>query len=62
MSLLTNPPALTPHRPRFYSAGYAVFLEKGDTGKLCAEGLDTARDAATRHTVAESLCKALGYE
>lgn len=39
-----------------------MFLEKGETGKLCAEGLEAARDQATRRTVAESLCKALGYE
>lgn len=62
VSLLTQPPPITPHRPRFHSAGFAVFLEKGETGKLCAEGLDAARDRATRRTVAESLCKALGYE
>lgn len=62
VSFLTNPEPLSPHRQRFYSDGFAVFLEKGETGKLCAEGLDTAREMIIRRTVAESLCKSLGYE
>lgn len=62
VSFLTNPEPLSPHRSRFYSEGFAVFLEKGETGKLCADGLDTVREGSIRQTVAESLCKALGYE
>lgn len=62
VSAITNPYPLTPHRPRFYSEGFAVFSEKGGTGKLCAEGLDSNKETTIRRTVAESLCKALGYE
>ncbi|KAG4075762.1 hypothetical protein HA402_003588 [Bradysia odoriphaga] len=62
VSAITNPYPLTPHRPRFYSEGFAVFSEKGGTGKLCAEGLDSNKESTIRRTVAESLCKALGYE
>lgn len=62
VSSLMNPYPLTPHRPRFYSEGFAVFSEKGGTGKLCAEGLDSTKETTIRRTVAESLCKALGYE
>lgn len=62
VSYLTNPMPLSPYRPKFYAEGFAIFLEKGETGKLCAEGLDSPREKIIRKTVAESLCKALGYE
>lgn len=61
VSYMTQPEPLSPHRPRFHSEGFAVFSEKGGTGKLCSEGLDTARETVIRQTVAESLCKSLGY-
>ena len=51
---------MIPHRSQFYSEGYAVFTEKGVVGKICAEGME--QDSFVRKTVAESLCKALGYE
>ncbi|KAL9692665.1 hypothetical protein quinque_016441 [Culex quinquefasciatus] len=57
---LTFPPPIVPHRPRFYSEGYAVFSEKGTTGKLCSVGMES--NEYVRNTVAESLCKALGFE
>lgn len=57
---LTKPKPLIPHRPQFYHEGFAVFSEKGQTGKLCAEGMES--NSFVRSTVAESLCKALGYE
>ncbi|XP_053678140.1 uncharacterized protein LOC128728538 [Anopheles nili] len=60
VSFLTFPPPIVPFRPRFYSEGYAVFSEKGTTGKLCSVGMES--NEYVRHTVAESLCKALGYE
>jgi hypothetical protein len=44
----------------FYDDGFAVFSEKGKTGKLCSEGMEN--NLFVRNTVAESLCKALGYE
>lgn len=34
--------------------------EKGQTGKLCGEGMES--NEYVKSTVAESLCKALGYE
>ncbi|XP_055595404.1 uncharacterized protein LOC129746008 [Uranotaenia lowii] len=57
---LTFPAPIVPYRPRFFSEGYAVFSEKGTTGKLCSIGMET--NEFVRTTVAESLCKALGYE
>ncbi|XP_050079805.1 uncharacterized protein LOC126567626 [Anopheles maculipalpis] len=60
VSFLTFPPPIVPFRPRFYSEGYAVFSEKGTTGKLCSVGMEG--NEYVRNTVAESLCKALGYE
>lgn len=60
VSQATNP--LTPHRKQFFDEGFATFTEKGATGKLCAEGLSTDREQGIRETVAESLCKALGYD
>lgn len=60
VSYLTNPEPLLPHRSKFFSEGFAVFTEKGNTGKLCAEGM--SKDTFIRKTIAESLCKALGYE
>lgn len=47
---------------KFNAEGFAIFSEKGESGKLCAEGLDTPNDNDIQKTVAESLCKALGYE
>lgn len=60
VSYLTNPDPLLPHRSKFFSEGFAIFTEKGSTGKLCAEGME--KGSFVRKTVAESLCKALGYE
>lgn len=75
---LVRPKPLVPHRPQFFHEGFAVFSEKGQTGKLCAEEMET--NEFVRSTgelqntfskciiiknlflVAESLCKALGYE
>lgn len=62
LSELTDPKPLTPQQVRFNSEGFAIFLEKGESGKLCAEGLDTPNERDIQKTVAESLCKALGYE
>ncbi|XP_037920886.1 uncharacterized protein LOC119657837 isoform X1 [Hermetia illucens] len=62
VSFLVNPPPLTPYLPRFYSEGFAVFSEKGTTGKLCAEGLEGHSKASVRQAVATSLCKSLGYD
>ncbi|XP_065365129.1 uncharacterized protein LOC135958180 [Calliphora vicina] len=59
---LTNPEPLVPYLPRFHSEGFAVFSEKGSVGKLCAEGLEGDSKLVVRQTVAESLCKSLGYE
>uniref|UniRef100_A0A1B0FR42 Atrial natriuretic peptide-converting enzyme n=1 Tax=Glossina morsitans morsitans TaxID=37546 RepID=A0A1B0FR42_GLOMM len=53
---------LVPYLPQFNSEGYAVFFEKGQVGKLCAEGLQGEGKLMIRQTVAESLCKSLGYE
>ncbi|XP_055622880.1 uncharacterized protein LOC129766374 isoform X2 [Toxorhynchites rutilus septentrionalis] len=60
VSYLTFPSPIVPYRPRFYSEGYAVFSEKGTTGKLCSVGMES--NEYVRTTVAESLCKALGFE
>jgi Fz domain/Low-density lipoprotein receptor domain class A len=60
VSSLIFPKPLVPHRPQFFHEGFAVFSEKGQTGKLCAEGMES--NEFVRSTVAESLCKALGYE
>lgn len=57
---LVKPKALIPHRPQFFHEGFAVFSEKGQVGKLCSEGMEA--NEFVRSTVAESLCKALGYE
>jgi Fz domain/SEA domain/Low-density lipoprotein receptor domain class A len=57
---LIKPKPLIPHRPQFFHEGFAVFSEKGQTGKLCAEGMEL--NPFVQSTVAESLCKALGYE
>lgn len=62
LSELTDPKPLTPQQVKFNSEGFAIFSEKGESGKLCAEGLDSADDNTIQKTVAESLCKALGYE
>lgn len=59
---LTNPSPIIPHRSKFHTEGFAVFSEKGGTGKLCAEGMDSEREIVIRNTVSESLCKALGFE
>ncbi|XP_075157572.1 uncharacterized protein LOC142230832 [Haematobia irritans] len=59
---LIDPEPLVPYLPRFHSEGYAVFSEKGSVGKLCAEGLEGDSKLVVRQTVAESLCKSLGYE
>uniref|UniRef100_A0A1I8Q2R9 Atrial natriuretic peptide-converting enzyme n=1 Tax=Stomoxys calcitrans TaxID=35570 RepID=A0A1I8Q2R9_STOCA len=61
-SELIDPEPLVPYLPRFHSEGYAVFSEKGSVGKLCAEGLEGDGKLVVRQTVAESLCKSLGYE
>lgn len=60
VSYLTNPEPILPHRSKYFSEGFAIFTEKGSTGKLCAEGME--KGTFVRKTVAESLCKALGYE
>ncbi|CRL04550.1 CLUMA_CG017622, isoform A [Clunio marinus] len=57
---LVKPKPFIPHRPQFFHEGFAVFSEKGTVGKLCAEGMES--NEFVRTTVAESLCKALGYE
>lgn len=62
VSEITEPQPLSPQQSRFYSEGYAIFSEKGSSGKLCTEGLDSINHVAIQRTVAESLCKALGYE
>lgn len=62
LSELNDPKPLTPLQMKFNSEGFAIFSEKGESGKLCAEGLDTVNDRDIQKTVAESLCKALGYE
>lgn len=59
---LNDPKPLTPQQARFHSEGFAIFAEKGETGKLCAEGLDTPNEKDIQRTVSESLCKALSYE
>lgn len=75
---LVRPKPLIPHRPQFFNEGFAVFSEKGQTGKLCAEEMESnefVRSTGevqntftksiiieTSFLVAESLCKALGYE
>lgn len=51
-----------PQQSRFHPEGFAIFSEKGGSGKLCTEGLDSIHDQNIQRTVAESLCKALGYE
>lgn len=61
-SALIKPEPLVPFQPKFHSEGFAVFSEKGTIGKLCAEGLDGGEKVTVRQTVAESLCKSLGYE
>lgn len=60
MSYLEKPVPAIPLRNQFNSEGFAVFTEKGVAGKICAEGME--RGSFVRKTVAESLCKALGYE
>lgn len=62
LSELNDPKPLTPLQMKFNAEGFAIFSEKGESGKLCAEGLDTPNDKDIQKTVAESLCKALGYE
>lgn len=52
---LINPKPLIPHRSQFFHEGFAVFSEKGQTGKLCAEGMES--NDFVQSTVAESLCK-----
>lgn len=59
---MNDPKPLTPQQAKFNSQGFAIFSEKGESGKLCAEGLDSTDDKEIQKTVAESLCKALGYE
>lgn len=59
---MIDPRPLTPQQMKFNSQGFAIFSEKGESGKLCAEGLDASIDNEIQKTVAESLCKALGYE
>lgn len=62
LSELNDPKPLTPLQMKFNAEGFAIFSEKGESGKLCAEGLETPNDRDIQKTVAESLCKALGYE
>lgn len=62
LSEMIDPRPLTPQQMKFNSQGFAIFSEKGESGKLCAEGLDASIDNEIQKTVAESLCKALGYE
>ncbi|KAL5275442.1 hypothetical protein ACFFRR_001360 [Megaselia abdita] len=59
---LINAEPLVPYLPQFHSEGFAVFSEKGLVGKLCAEGLEGDFKSVVRQTVAESLCKSLGYD
>ncbi|XP_037931965.1 uncharacterized protein LOC119666754 [Teleopsis dalmanni] len=59
---LLKPEPMVPYLPRFQAEGFAVFSEKGIVGKLCAEGLEGDNKLIVRQTVAESLCKSLGYE
>lgn len=59
---LINSEPIVPYLPQFHSEGFAVFSEKGKVGKLCAEGLEGDYKIVVRQTVAESLCKSLGYE
>lgn len=61
-AILINTEPLVPYLPQFHSEGFAVFSEKGLVGKLCAEGLEGDFKSVVRQTVAESLCKSLGYE
>lgn len=62
VSLSISPDQVIPHRNRFYAEGFTIFSEKGSVGKLCSEGLDSPQEAGIRRSVAESLCKSLGYE
>lgn len=62
LSELNEPKPMTPQQKRYHSEGFAIFSEKGESGKLCTEGMDTIYDINIQNTVAESLCKALGYE
>ncbi|XP_055298074.1 uncharacterized protein LOC129566301 [Sitodiplosis mosellana] len=62
LSELNDPKPLTPQQVKFNSEGFAIFSEKGESGKLCAEGLESPSDKHIQRTVSESLCKALGYE
>jgi Trypsin/Low-density lipoprotein receptor domain class A len=59
VSYLNVPKPMIPHRNSFYSEGFAVFSERGITGKLCSEGMDN--NGFVKNTVSESLCKALSY-
>ncbi|XP_055390020.1 uncharacterized protein LOC129619000 [Condylostylus longicornis] len=59
---LDQPNPIIPYLPKFYSEGFAIFSEKGKIGKLCAEGLESKINVGLRQTVAESLCKSLGYD
>lgn len=62
ISEINDPKPLYPQQAQFYSEGFAIFSEKGSSGKLCTEGLDLVNDRSIQRKVAESLCKALGYE
>lgn len=62
ISELNDPHPVSPQQSRFYPEGFATFSEKGETGKLCTEGLDSIHNKNIQRSVAESLCKALGYE
>lgn len=64
-------PTLTPHLSKFSPEGYVVFMERGKSGKLCAEGLkpdgQTIQTNPGKHrtaldAVATSLCRALTYK
>lgn len=51
---------------RYHAEGYVVFNEKGETGKVCTENLNSTVPAPNRdqtlNTIATSLCAALSYQ
>ncbi|XP_066997749.2 atrial natriuretic peptide-converting enzyme [Anabrus simplex] len=56
----------TPHQPYYFSEGYVVFNEKGQSGKLCTENLNTTIPEPNRETtlnsIAASMCSLLSYQ
>ncbi|XP_049952407.1 atrial natriuretic peptide-converting enzyme [Schistocerca serialis cubense] len=66
LSVVETTLASTTHLSHYFSEGYLLLKEKGQTGKLCTENLNTTvpepNRQATLNNIASSMCHRLSYQ